>query len=332
MRDAQSALDQMIAFSGKEIEDHDVRAILGIVDVELVSQLVQKLVDHDREGLLSAMQEVRVSGISPRNLCLTLLRYVRVLMVTRVVGWDENLVQLSDSMRETVERQSQELTELDLIRFYDTLNATNNELRWHSQPSIHLEINLLKLVELANLRSIEEAVAWIESGQSVSSIEPPPSAKSPAAPPEKKKTFWNTSAKESETAPPEAEPEEQSPATNESEGGPVAALMTALNEESIGLYNHLTMATSIQLEEGQLIIRFPAAKHYYARQVQEEENLSRLSQAATAIAGKKIGIDIELEGGGQQEAEIVDPLADPRVKTFLDRFPGKVIVDRDTEN
>jgi len=252
-------------------------------------------------------------------------------MVTRVAGWDEDLVQLSDSMRGTVERQSQALSELDLIRFYDTLNATNNELRWHSQPSIHLEINLLKIVELAKLTAIEEVLARLESGQSVGPKTAHPSSPSPPAP-VAKKTFWNTPAKKVESAPPESPGEEKSLSKDDAEGGPVGVMMTALNDDSIGLYNHLTMASSIQLEDGQLIVRFPASKHYYAQQVQEEENLEKLSQAASDVAGTKIGIKIDLESDGQQEAGIQDPLADPKVKAFLDRFPGKVIVNRDTES
>jgi len=327
MRDAQSALDQIIAFSGKEIVDEDVRALLGIVDVELVSALVQRIVDQDREGVLRAMQDLRTSGISARNFCSTLLSYVRSLMVTRVVGWDESMIQLSESLREAVEKQSKSFSELDLIRFYDTLNTTNNELRWHSHPSIHLEITLLKLIELAKLPTIEAVVSRLEDGEQFvkKSCTPKPKP-NPAA---EKKTFWNTPGQEVDNISAELESAVEPNAVQLEDTEPKARLMTALQNGAMGLYQHLQMAFSVQFEEGNLAIRFPASERFHAQQVQESENRSILSRTAAEVAGKKVTIEVELEGE-PEVTEKQDPMEDPKVKSFLDRFPGKVIVNRES--
>ena len=45
--------------------------------------------------------------------------------------------------------------------------------------------------------------------------------------------------------------------------------------------------------------------------------------------GHEIAVDVDLEGGGEKEAAKEDPMKNPKVQTFLDRFPGKVIVNRE---
>ena len=46
-----------------------------------------------------------------------------------------------------LERFAGAFSELDLIRFYDALNTTEEELRQHPRPHTHLEIALVKLIE-----------------------------------------------------------------------------------------------------------------------------------------------------------------------------------------
>jgi len=328
MRDAQSALDQMIAFSGKEVKDEDVRALLGIVDVELVSGLMEKIVEQDKEGLLTTMREVRKKGISPRNFCSTLVEYIRNLMITRVMGWDEDMVHLSDSLRETVEAQARVFSELDLIRFYDSLNRTNNELRWHSHPYNHLEINLLKLIELAKLPAIEEVLSRLQSDGLAVETKTSPTA-SVGAPAEDKTRFWNRLPSAEDGTPVISEPKTETAVERISVEDPVVQLMKTLQSRSMGLYQHLRMASEVNFGEGKLTIRFSKSEHFHARQVQEDENRRKLSDMAAAIKGHNIAVDVDLEGGGENEAVKEDPMKNPKVQTFLDRFPGKVIVNRE---
>ena len=107
--------------------------------------------------------------------------------------------------------------------------------------------------------------------------------------------------------------------------------MTVLQGRSMGLYQHLELASTIRFKEGRLSIRFPASERFHARQVKESENQETLLQIVLGIMGKEVPIDVDLEGEQENETERKDPMADPKVKTFLDRFPGKVIVNRESD-
>ena len=63
---------------------------------------------------------------------------------------------LPDSFREDLVSQSEWISHLELIRFYDLLVRVEEEMRLHHNPHLHLEMALMGLVELAGLSDLEE--------------------------------------------------------------------------------------------------------------------------------------------------------------------------------
>ena len=86
-------------------------------------------------------------------------------MVYKVTGWEESLLDLPDSAKENLDKQANEFSSVDLIRFYDLMVSCEDELRYHSHPYVHLEMTLVKLIELSRLPLLEEVVARLDSGE-----------------------------------------------------------------------------------------------------------------------------------------------------------------------
>ena len=105
--------------------------------------------------------------------------------------------------------------------------------------------------------------------------------------------------------------------------------MRSLQREAFGLYQLLQMASSVRFETGKLAILFPVSERFHAKQVQEADRQATLSKMAAKISGQKVTIEVELEGE-EEVIEKQDPMEDPKVRSFLDRFPGKVIVNRES--
>ena len=239
MRDAQSALDQIIAFGGKKIPEEAVRVLLGVVDERAILSLVDAVLERDAKILVEQVQELVNSGVDPRNFCRKLIHHVRNLMVCRVTGWDERLLNLPDTAKDEILKQSEQFSELDLIRFYDLLNRAENDLRWNSHPWVHLEMTLMKLIELTRLPSLEDVIAQLQLGEKVgkslskggSAPSGDPKTLFPAADkrPQSKDKKSSTSA-----APPEAEKIEEEEAVSENQV--IAHLLSAVQTESIRLY------------------------------------------------------------------------------------------------
>jgi len=172
MRDAQSGLDQIIAFGGKKISDEDVRTLLGVVDERAIIALVDAVLDRDVKLLVEQVQELMNSGVDPQNFCRKLIHHVRDLMVCGVTGWDEGLLNLPDTAKNEILGQSERFSKLDLIRFYDILNRAENDLRWNSHPWVHLEMTLMKLIELAQLPRLEDVIAKLKLGEKIGKSSP----------------------------------------------------------------------------------------------------------------------------------------------------------------
>ena len=319
MRDAQSALDQLIAFGGKSIRDEDVKVLLGVIDHAVVSGLIDAVCDRNRGALISGILELTTAGVAAQMICSKLIERVRSLLVCKVAGWDEHLLQLPDSEKEGLLDQAERFTELDLIRFYDVLNRTSNELKWHSQPNVHLEITLLKLVEVAQLSSIEEIVKELRSGKL-----------SPNAP---EAVTAQGRLRPSDAVPGESEPARaQIGFARESEAGPshdtVRRFMDGLQQNFRSLYTQLRCASDVVYSDGRLKISFPASEAIHASML--EDKRGRLSESFASIVGSQTEVEIQVvEKSAQPEEAVGNPSDDPKVRAFLERFPGKVVVRKE---
>ena len=329
MRDAQSALDQIIAFGGKQIPDEAVRVLLGVVDERAILSLVDAVLERDGKILVEQVQELVDSGVDPRNFCRKLIHHVRNLMVCRVTGWDERLLNLPDTSKDEILKQSEQFSELDLIRFYDLLNRAENDLRWNSHPWVHLEMTLMKLIELTRLPRLEAVIAQLQLGEKVGKSLP----KGGSAPSGDPKTLSPAASKRPQSkdkkssrvaAPPEAEKTEEEEAVPENQV--IAQLLSAVQTESIRLYSSLQHASRTTLENGKLLISFPQSEAFHQGEVLRSDHQGLLSRLCAKIVGSVPKIEVQLE---EPPKEQPDPKEDPRVKTFMETFPGKVIVEKE---
>ena len=328
MRDAQSALDQIIAFGGKQIPEEAVRVLLGVVDERAILSLVDAVLERDAKILVEQVQELVNSGVDPRNFCRKLIHHVRNLMVCRVTGWDERLLNLPDTAKDEILKQSEQFSELDLIRFYDLLNRAENDLRWNSHPWVHLEMTLMKLIELTRLPSLEDVIAQLQLGEKVGKSLP----KGGSAPSGDPKTLFpapdkrpqSKDKKSSRVAPPEAEKTEKEEAVSENQV--ISQLLSAVQTESIRLYSSLQHASRTTLENGKLLISFPQSEAFHQGEVLRSDHQGLLSRLCAKIVGSVPKIEVQLEAPPKEQP---DPKEDPRVKTFMETFPGKVIVEKE---
>src|SRR4029450_8681041 len=84
MRDAQSKLDQVIAFTGKTIAADDVSTVLGLVGRDRGVETVPAVVDEDASAAFALSARAVEMGYDLRLVCRELSRVVRDLLVLAV--------------------------------------------------------------------------------------------------------------------------------------------------------------------------------------------------------------------------------------------------------
>src|SRR5919198_1030681 len=84
MRDAQSKLDQVIAFTGTTITNDDVGMVLGLVGRDLLLGAVRVVADEDAAAAFTVTARAVEMGYDLRAVCRELSRVVRDLLVLSV--------------------------------------------------------------------------------------------------------------------------------------------------------------------------------------------------------------------------------------------------------
>ena len=166
MRDAESAFDQVISFSESKITEEDVSAALGLVDLETLNKTLGAIAAEDSGQVLRIIEDVVTRGYDLRNFCRELMVHVRALLVTKIAGFDAELLQLPQSEAEALVRLADSFSEQDLLRFFANLTKTEQDIRLSPQPRFQLEIGLMKLLQARRLYLLEDALEQIKALQS----------------------------------------------------------------------------------------------------------------------------------------------------------------------
>ena len=183
MRDAQSALDQVMSFAGDRITSGDVATVLGLVGRDLLFDILTAVADEDGSAAFALAAHAVEAGHDLRILCRELAGVVRALMLVSIDPArleDPEVALEGDRARVSalVGRFSRE----DLLRSFDLLAQAEQDIRQTSQPRYALEMALLKWIHLRKLVPLSDLIAGLERGGSGTLAAPGRPASGPPAP------------------------------------------------------------------------------------------------------------------------------------------------------
>jgi DNA polymerase III subunit gamma/tau len=163
VRDALSLFDQVLAFSGSEVKDEDVSALLGLIDRELLLRASGAVVSGDSLGALELVESLADYGADYRNFTRELILHFRELLLLKVAPPDSALLAtLLPEERDRLRPLAEAFSEEDLLRAFETLTEAETELRTAPDPRVTLELALLRLVQMRRLMPFAELVARVE--------------------------------------------------------------------------------------------------------------------------------------------------------------------------
>ncbi len=146
MRDAQSILDQMIAFCGGEIAEADVLDVYGLVSEAKVAELAAALAAGDQKRIVAIVDECDSAG---RDL-------VRLLTDLQATVRSALLDSISAGGRST--RLGSPMTTEQLTRLLDGLREGEGSVKLGLAEKINFEVTLLKAVDASRARAIDSLI------------------------------------------------------------------------------------------------------------------------------------------------------------------------------
>ncbi len=165
MRDAQSALDQVVAFCGTTVTVEDVSGVLGLVGRDLLFDIVEAVVAEEAPAAFRLAERALESGADLKYVFRDLAQLVRDLMLLVVDPSRADDPDIApESERERLLAMAKGFSREDLLRSFDLLNQAEIDMRDAAQPRYHLEMALLKWMHLRKLVPLGELVDQIASG------------------------------------------------------------------------------------------------------------------------------------------------------------------------
>ena len=319
MRDAQSALDQVIAFAGDSAGADDVSAVLGLVGRDAVLDMAETVAAETAERVFDLAGRFVEAGYDLRSVCRELARLVRDLMVLKVdprrISDPEIALDAErDRLQALVDRFSRE----DLLRGFDVLSRAEFDIRNATQPRYHFEMAMLRWIHLRALVPLTDLLGG--AGR----LEPAPPPPAPAgrrpgpagSPPQRARPAPQArrTAAPAPTAPARPEPSPGPPAGSApAASAPDPATGSAANLKERFLaelqrtkkFFHGTVAAQareIEVENGQITFVFTTAQRTLAQQV--EKSRSWLEPLAGQVAGQKTAVTVrQVDGAAPRGAE-----------------------------
>lgn len=287
IRDAISALDQVINFAGGDFQyEHALRA-LGLIDRDVLHRLMEAIIAQNALESFAVIRRVAESGAEMRLFCRHLIRHVRDLLMARIVGRNHDLLPYSDDETELLLEQSQKLSEEDLTRFFDILVRADEEMQLAATPQYHLETAAVKMIHATRLKPLVELIERLQSGE----IAQPSVQPRPAPPREQSLAF-------AQAPPPPAE--RAAPKT------PRERLLAAAEGSAIN--SLLRMAGNITLAGDELEISVSSAS--VVKTFNEEPRRSELRRIAVAAFGPAVKVSVH-NGGAAIEVDDEPPAPEP---------------------
>ena len=286
LRDAESMLDQMVAFCGEKIHAQDVMDVFGFTSKETVIGLAENLFARNAAGALGIVTEQSDAGKDLSRLTSDLIAHLRDLLVAVATG------------------QSAAVPQGKLLDLVDHFGEAETRMKWVADKKLQLDVAVIKALHLldeTSLTDVIETLANLSSGETpprrpAAQAAPAPAQAArpaPAAAPARSKT---EPAPRAAAPPPPADPEEAGISA-------VTAWETTAEsfaKESLIRYGWLREGTFDRFEGGRLFVRFPESAKETSDIWMENGSKDLESKLSLALSQK---VRLVLEWDAAQEPE-----------------------------
>jgi len=162
LRDAQSLLDQVISYGGKEIRDEDIAEVLGVIDRKILYDTIEAIANRNSERCMEIVEHIYHYGYDLQHFCRELLQYFRNLILMKVSQQPEGLMELPKEEFEILKKQAERFQFDQLNHLFSLLLRGEEEVAQSTFPRIMLEMTLIRMATLRPILPIDEILKKLE--------------------------------------------------------------------------------------------------------------------------------------------------------------------------
>ncbi|MBA3231231.1 MAG: DNA polymerase III subunit gamma/tau [Acidobacteria bacterium] len=320
MRDAQSSLDQVMAFAGDRITAEDVATVLGLVRRDVLMDIAEAVAAENAAAAFAFAGQAVEAGYDLRLVVRELARLTRDLLVVRIDPSRASDTEIAaEGERDRLLALAKTFSNEDLMRAFEILTKADYEIRTSAYPRYHLEMALLRWIHLRQLVPISDLIQGLEkggvvpprSGGSSGSVQRPaaPRRAAPAAPEPGPRAVRRPAPFASSTAATVKAVEAATKAAPNGEGGPdvqpVAAadvkdaFLDEVRKQKKFLYGTVVaQAQRIDVERERIVFTFTPQHRALRAQLDQPPMRAWLETIATKLAGHRMAVVAEETSDG----------------------------------
>jgi DNA polymerase-3 subunit gamma/tau len=164
LRDAETALDQVISFYGEKISEADVLKMFGLASLEAVTRLAQAVMQSDPVTALQQARTLYQEGKDLGKLTQDLLKFFRNLIIFQISP-EAIAADLTSAESEALKSCSALITRSGAMALLEELTTLDGRLRQALNKDVLFEVALLQMTQLREKVSLESLLARLGSGR-----------------------------------------------------------------------------------------------------------------------------------------------------------------------
>ena len=303
LRDAESMLDQMVAFCGERITMNDVMDVFGFTPREVVANLAQALFAADAQAALGIVAMQSEAGKDLSRLTAELIGHLRDRLVAQACGGEV------------------EVPQAKLLELIEHFGGAESAMKWVADKKLQLDVAVIKALHLldeTSLTDVIDALSGLCSGEV-----PAPRPARPLAPsrpveqrsPEPAPVFTPKAVEPVVSAPVSA----PAPLPKVAESAPSKVVESRIDaptswekiaaefaKNSFIRFGWLRDGVFDRVEDGKGIVRFPVSAKDSASSIFMEQGIKDIESRFLKDLGKPLRIVFEFDD--QLEPEIPEEI------------------------
>ncbi len=325
MRDAESLLDQLIAFKEADLSLDDINLMIGATSDDRLYRLVESIHEGSAKKVFETSAEIFTRGVDPASLTDQILEALRGMMILKACGKDQKILDLAESTRDALTKLQDRFSMDALLYFSQLILEARRRLREGLSPQMVLEVTFVKMSQIGQLVSLGDALKTLKSGAPLPAPPVPARKAEPAAP----------------VAAPA--PAAQTPfvdASLESVASRWGAFVDAVKEQHILIGAVLGDCRPLAMSNGSLKIAVPEKfnNNFHRDKIKKLQEM-KLDAVMTRIFGSPLRAEFEFDPsavpGSSSAASIpaaspgkpIDTSEDPSIKKIVEKFQGIRIIE-----
>jgi DNA polymerase-3 subunit gamma/tau len=181
MRDAQSMLDQLVAFCGDHITEAHVLDIFGFTSREKVASLTSALLARETPAALGLIQKEAETGRELSQLLGELIGCLRALLVAKLDP-DADGDGIPADLWNQLLKAAENVPSDRILATIDVFAETEGRMKWATNKRLHFELGIIKAVQTLSEVRISDVINVLTKGADLLDAELPAARPTPAAP------------------------------------------------------------------------------------------------------------------------------------------------------